>query len=139
MIGVAAAALFNGSKLETVFNPDKFEKFDNKYSSEEYDYVAGDGEETNIAGNSKKDKEKYGGDDLQALQLKKRNPAVSKILTVLELQIMYSIMKIQIHRQMKKQHQTVWRSPSFQKRRHLRNRSSSLHNRKEIIRVSVIL
>ena len=72
VIGVAAAALVNGSKLETVFNPDKFEKFDNKYSSEEYDYVAGDGEETNIAGNSKKDKEKSGGDDLQVLQLKKK-------------------------------------------------------------------
>ena len=33
VIGVAVAALFNGSKLETVFNPDKFEKFDNKYKN----------------------------------------------------------------------------------------------------------
>ena len=28
VIGVAAAALVNGSKLESVFNPGKFEKFE---------------------------------------------------------------------------------------------------------------
>ena len=36
VIGVAAAALVNGSKLESVFNPGKFEKFENNYKSEEY-------------------------------------------------------------------------------------------------------
>lgn len=72
VIGVAAAALVNGSKLESVFNPGKFEKFQNNYKSEDYDYVAGDGEETDIAGDNKKDKEKKGGDDLQVLQLKKQ-------------------------------------------------------------------
>lgn len=72
VIGVAAAALVNGSKLETVFNPKKFEKFENKYNSDDYDYVAGNGEETDIAGNSKEDEEKSGGDDLQVLQLKKQ-------------------------------------------------------------------
>lgn len=72
VIGVAAVALVNGSKLETAFNPDKFEKFQNKYSSEDYDYVSGDGEKTDIAGNSKNDKEKSGGNDLQVLQLKKK-------------------------------------------------------------------
>lgn len=29
VIGVAAAALVNGSKLDSVFNPGKFEKFEN--------------------------------------------------------------------------------------------------------------
>lgn len=71
VIGVAAAALVNGSKLEAVFNPEKFEKFQNNYSSDEYDYVAGDGEETDIAGENSKD-EKAGGNDLQVLQLKKQ-------------------------------------------------------------------
>ena len=30
VIGVAAAALVNGSKLESVFNPEKFQKFELK-------------------------------------------------------------------------------------------------------------
>ena len=72
VIGVAAAALVNGSKLDSVFNPGKFEKFENNYKSEEYDYVAGDGEETDIAGDNVKDKQKTSGDDLQVLQLKKQ-------------------------------------------------------------------
>ena len=65
VIGVAAAALVNGSKLDSVFNPGKFEKFENNYKSEEYDYVAGDGEETDIAGDNVKDKQKTSGDDLR--------------------------------------------------------------------------
>ena len=31
VIGVAAAALVNGSKLDSVFNPGKFEKFENMW------------------------------------------------------------------------------------------------------------
>lgn len=72
VIGVAAAALVNGSKLESVFNPEKFQKFENNYSTDDYDYVAGDGEETDIAGDNSKNDEKSGGDDLQVLQLKKQ-------------------------------------------------------------------
>ena len=72
VIGVAAAALVNGSKLESVFNPGKFEKFQNNYKSEDYDYATGDGEETDIAGDNQKDNEKNKGDDLQVLQLKKQ-------------------------------------------------------------------
>ena len=64
--------MVNGSKLDSVFNPGKFEKFENNYKSEEYDYVAGDGEETDIAGDNVKDKQKTSGDDLQVLQLKKQ-------------------------------------------------------------------
>lgn len=72
VIGVAAAALVNGSKLESVFNPEKFQKFENNYSTDDYDYVAGDGEETDIAGDNSKNDEKSSGDDLQVLQLKKQ-------------------------------------------------------------------
>lgn len=72
VIGVAAAALVNGSKLESVFNPGKFEKFQNNYKAEDYDYVVGDGEDTDIAGDNKKNQEKSNGDDLQVLQLKKQ-------------------------------------------------------------------
>ena len=72
VIGVAAAALVNGSKLEAVFNPGKFEKIQNNYKSEEYDYIAGDGEETDIAGENRNNNEKDSGNDLQVLQLKKQ-------------------------------------------------------------------
>lgn len=73
VIGVAAAALVNGSKLESVFNPGKFEKFENNYKSEEYDYVSGDGEKTDISGDNTQKKEKNKGDNLQVLQLQKQD------------------------------------------------------------------
>ena len=60
VIGVAAA-LVNGSKLESVFNPGKFEKFENNYKSEEYDYVSGDGEKTDISGDNTQKKKKTKG------------------------------------------------------------------------------
>ena len=89
VIGVAAAALVNGSKLDSVFNPGKFEKFENNYKSEEYDYVAGDGEETDIAGDNVKDKQKTSGDVLgsQIVQMirNKMIPQIHRIMKMLQM------------------------------------------------------
>ena len=72
VIGVAAAALVNGSKLESMFDPGKFEKFENRYKSEDYDYVAGNGEDMDLADQDKKSKNNSGGDDKQLLKLNKQ-------------------------------------------------------------------